>query len=181
MDTNFEELDDNTDNITTDTQISEGSAGKVYDWQNAPERAKAPPRISLDGRTVTIVKADIVMPPSEEPWQKTRDGKKDIKKCTFSVTYDVDGQQEFFSGVRVFKTSDGKYSHPTFTRDGKNQASALLKLYAEHKKSNINEVSLREFMGWLNSKPKVVIKSMEFSNPSTDAVVLKNIPVSIVG
>jgi hypothetical protein len=181
MQNKFETLDEEDhSNATQDTPVTKGSSGTVYDWSNAPETIKAPPRIDLDGKTVTIVKADIILPPKDVPWQKTKDGLKDTKFCQFRLYYDVEGQQEFISGVRIFKANDGNYSQPSMPRDRKNQASQLLGLYADHKQKNINEVSLREFMGWLNSQPKVVIKATESRNPRNDEIVKKNIPSKIV-
>jgi len=156
-----------------DSMISSGASGTVYDWNSAPEGVKAPPRENLDGQTVTINKGDIVLPSMSKPWAKTRAGDKEFKYCTFSLYYDVNGQQEFYSGVRVFNR-EGKYSHPTLTRDRKNQASKLLGLYADYKKKDINEVSLKEFMAFLNSKPKVVIKVEDAENPETGVVIHKN-------
>ena len=177
----FEELDtDATSEETTSTPIGASRAGTTYDWSVAPDTIKAPPRIDLDGKTVTIIKADIILPSESEPWQKTKDGKKETKRCQFKLYYDLESQQEFLSGVRVFKSTDGKYSHPSFTRDRKNQASKMLGLYADSKKKDINDITLREFMGWLNSKPKITIKSEESTNPETGKVVKKNIPSKVV-
>lgn len=153
--------------------ISSGTSGTTYDWNSAPEGVKAPPREDLDGQTVVLKKADIVLPPMSRPWSKTRAGDKEFKYCSFTLLYDVNGQQEFYSGVRVFN-KDGKYSHPTLTRDRKNQASKLLGIYADYKKKDINEVSLKEFMAFLNSKPKVVIKGESTENPETGDFIKKN-------
>ena len=67
----------------SDDLIDAGSAGTVYDYTQAPDRTAAPPRKDLDGKVVVIKDADIILPPKDRPWQKTRDGSKDIKTCTF--------------------------------------------------------------------------------------------------
>lgn len=164
---NFSETPDNE-------LVASGSAGTTYDWNQAPDGVKAPPRENLDGKETTLNAADIILPPTDRPWSKTRDGSKDVKYCTFVLKYDINGQQEYCSGVRVFNR-DGKYSHPTLTRDRKNQASELLGLYADHKGKDINEVSLKEFMAFLNSKPKIRIKSQAVTNPSSGEVIHKNL------
>jgi len=184
----FEELD--VDEIAPKAEISEmgpntgssmiasGSAGIVYDWTHAPEGVKAPPRVDLNGKVVMIKKADIILPPSDRPWEKTKAGDKEFKYATFTIFYDAEGQQENYSGMRVFKREENgqyKYSHPTITRDRKNQASRLLGAYADFKKKDINEVSLREFLGFLNSQPKVKIMKMAVANPETGAIVEKNL------
>lgn len=155
--------------------ISSTNTGTIYDWSTAPEIVKAPPRIDLNGKELTINKAEMRLPGIDKPWSKTKAGDKEFKYCTFTLTYDYEGQQEFYSGVRVFKREDGKYSHPTLTRDRKNQVSKLLGLYADFKKKDINEVSLKEFMGYLCSKPKIKIVSEEVINPKTNEKIRKNL------
>lgn len=154
--------------------IDAGSAGTRYDWTQAPEGVKAPPRIDLDGEIVTIKKSEIILPPLDKKWELTKSGDKEFKYCTFVLFYDRDGQQEFYSGVRVFKRDEEKYSHPTITRDRKNQASKLMGLYADYKGKDIAEVSLKEFMFFLNSQPKVKIAAEEVDNPSTNETIKKN-------
>jgi hypothetical protein len=158
-----------------DDLISASGRGTVYDWSKAPDAVKAPPRINMNGKTVSITKADILLPPTTDDWEKTRDGTKNYKYCRFILYYDFEAQQEALSGVRVFKKDDNKYSHPTITRDRNNQASALLGLYADKAKKDINEISLREFLGFLNSKPKAVIKVAQVKNPATNETINKNI------
>ena len=146
--------------------ISSGGSGIVYDWQNAPDDVAAPPREDLDGQELEIKKADIILPPKDRDWQKTRSGDKLFKYCTFKIYYDKNGQVEYYSGVRIFKRDDGKYSHPSVMRDRKNQASNLLGMYADFKGKDINEVSIREFMGFLNSGKEEQIKCGMVKNPA---------------
>lgn len=171
----------NTDNPSSeqDKLINSGNAGTVYDWNSAPEGVKAPPRINLDGQTVTINKAEIILPHIGRSWEKSRDGKTEYKTCTFVLHYDKEGQQEFYSGVRVFNR-DGKYSHPTIMRDRQNQSSKLLGAYADYKKKDINDVSLKEFMTFLNSKVKATIRAEVVNNPQTKESITKNIVVDFV-
>ncbi len=163
-----------------ENMISSGSAGTVYDWTKAPEGVKAPPRIDLDGKEIVLKKADIIMPSRERDWEKTKAGDKEFKYCTFVLHFDIDGQQEFYSGVRTFKKDEkdpdgyNKYSHPTITRDRNNQASRLLGLYADYKEKDINEIPLKEFLFFLNSKPKIKISSQEVTNPTTGKTIKKN-------
>ena len=160
--------------------ISSGSAGTVYDYNSAPDSVKAPPRVDMNGMTVIIKKAELILPSMDKPWMKTRDGKKECKSCIFAIHYDNKGQIEFYSGIRIFKTDDGKYSHPSMTKDRNNQASRLLGLYADFKQKDINEVSLKEFFSYLNSEPKVKIVSEEVLNPTTKEKIRKNMIGSFV-
>jgi hypothetical protein len=157
-----------------DSLIAKSSAGVKYNWHEAPDRLKAPPRVDLNGKTVVVTDAEIILPSQDKPWVKTRKGDKEYKYCTFVLHYSLDGQQEFFNGIRVFKSEGNKYSHPSITRDRKTQASELMGLYADYKKKDINEISLKEFMGFLCSKPNATIKSREVQNPVTAVMVRKN-------
>ena len=154
--------------------IASSSAGVKYDWHTAPDRLKAPPRIDLNGKTVIINDAEIILPPKDKVWLRTRKGDKEYKYCTFVLHYSEQGQQEFYNGIRVFKSEGDKYSHPSITRDGKTQASALLVAYAKYKGRSPDEITLKELMAFLTTKPKAVIKAMEVTNPQTQAIVKKN-------
>ena len=161
--------------------IASGSAGTKYDWTKAPTGTKAPPRIAMDGKEVTIREAEIILPPMDRPWEKTKAGDKLFKYCTFKLYYDFEGQQEFLSGVRVFQREAEekgekimKYSHPTITKDRNNQASNLFGLYADFKKKDINECSLKEFLAFLNGKPKAKIIAHEVTNPTNNKTIIKN-------
>lgn len=164
-------------------ELATGTAGTVYDWSQAPDRVKAPPRIDLGGQTLILKKAEIVLPPGSREWVKSKSGKVEYKYCTFALHYDKDGQQEFYSGVRVFKREEGgviKHSHPTIMTDRKNQSSKLLGLYADFKKKDINEIGLKEFMNFLNSQPKVRIVVEEVINPTNDETVRKNMVAEFI-
>lgn len=154
--------------------IGAGVAGVKYDWSKAPEGVKAPPRIDMNGKELVLKGADLILPPKMTLWDKTKAGDKEFKYVTFVLLYDFEGQQEYYSGVRVFKKEDDKYSHPTITRDRNNQASRLLGIYADYKGKDINEVSLREFLAFLNSKPHVLIKSETVINPINKEEISKN-------
>lgn len=158
----------------TGSMVAAGVAGEVYDYKTAPQGIKAPPRINMNGKIVTIKKTDIILPPASKDWTKSKSGTSEYKYCSFVLHYDFENQQEFLSGVRVFKRDDNKYSHPTIMRDRKNQASRLLGLYADFKKKDIQEVSLREFLAFLNSQPKCKIQTGDVVNPTTNETIKKN-------
>ena len=85
-----------------DNMIASGQAGQVYDWTQAPEGVKAPPRINMDDKEVIIEKVEIVIPPKTREWTKSKSGTSEYKMCTFALHYNFEGQQEFYSGVRRF-------------------------------------------------------------------------------
>jgi hypothetical protein len=163
---------------TTDSIIANSSGGIVYDYNAGPDIVKAPARINLNGKIVTIKKANIILPPMDSTWELTKDKSKEYKSVRFTLFYDIEGQQESLSGLRVFKRIDNNkvlYSHPTMPKDRKSQASNLMGLYADYKKKDINEITMKEFLSFLNSKPKAIIKTAKVINPSTNAVIDKNL------
>jgi len=160
--------------VSSDEDLVADASGQEYDYTKAPKEGRAPPRQDLDGKEVTIIKAALILPGADKPWEPSKNGKTFYKYCVFKLYYSIDGQQEFYSGVRVFKQAGDKYSHPSIMRDRKNQSSHLLGLYADFKEKHINEVSLHEFMSFLNGQPKAILKISEVKNPTTEAIVKKN-------
>ena len=164
-------------NKSGNDMISSGSEGTTYDWSKAPDAPKGAPRVDLNGRTVTINKADILLPEETTPWTKSRAGTSEYKYCLFKLFFDAENQSESYSGMRVFKRMENgqeKYSDPSMTTDRNNQVSKLLGAYADFKKKPIDQVSLREFMGFLNSQPKAVIASSQVTNPNSGQTFSKN-------
>lgn len=150
---------------TEDDMIARGERGQVYDITKAPKTAKGPDRIDLDGKEVEITKVELVLPPADAPWKLSKNGKVKFKSCIFALYYDSEGQKEYYSGVKVFeRVQNGvaKYSDPTIQNNATTQASHLKKTYADFKSKTSEEVSLHEFLSFLNSKPKAVIKGKEF-------------------
>jgi hypothetical protein len=146
--------------------IADNKRGFVYDITKAPKGSKGPERIDLDGKKVTIEKVEIIIPPMDTAWEVAKSNKSiRYKPCTFVVYYDIEGQREYYSGVKVFERVENgksKYSHPMIQNNGSSQASKLKTVYAEYKKKKPEEISMHEFLSFLNSKPKALIKAEEF-------------------
>lgn len=158
-----------------ESMLDDSEGGEVYNYKNAPDDTRAPPRVDMDGKEVVIIKAEIKLPASGRDWTKSKTGKSEYKYCSFKLYYDYERQQETVAGIRTFKRENDKYSHPSIMRDRVNQSSRLLGLYADFKKKDINEVSLTEFMSYLNTKPKVRIKCETVTNPVTKEEIKKNL------
>jgi len=158
--------------------INNKPAGQKYDYNSAPEGTKAPPRVDMDGKEIIILDAEIYLPPESKEWTvpKKEGSKARYKACSFQLNYDFENQREYYSGVKVFKSEDDKYSHPTISRGGVrlSQATKLMMAYAKFKEVPIEKVSMKEFMSFLNSKPKAKIKAEEVENPQTGEKVMKN-------
>ena len=172
----FEELSQENEQEIQDTEsLVSSTGGQEYDFNSAPDTVKAPDRVDLDGQEVTIIDAKLILPSKNEPWTTPQNKSPHVyKACQLKLFYSEGGQQEFYSGTKVFKNEDGTYTHPSIHTDGKSQASQLLGVYAKFKGKKIEEVSLKEFLGFLASKPKARIKGQQFTNPKNGNVIKKN-------
>lgn len=176
-----EEFDSDEETLNTDELLAPGTTGLEYDFSKAPSTTKGPDREDLNGKTVTITDVKLILPPPEKEWELTKDKQKRYKSCQFILFYDDKGQREYYSGVKVFErkiNGVSKYSDPTIHNNGKTQASALKKVYAEFKDKPIETVSLKELGSFLASKPKALVESKEFE--FNDAKTKKNIVVKFL-
>jgi len=163
---------------TDESLITSSKSGEVYDWAKLPEYSKAPPRINLDNKIVIIEKAELILPSEDFEWKLTKTNKKKYKPVKFVLYYNVEAQQESYSGVKVFLRVDKgkeKYSIPTIFKEGGSQAAILLDKYAKFKNKNVNEISFKELMCFLNSKPKAEVRTLEIKNPETNEIIMKNL------
>jgi hypothetical protein len=167
---------------STDNLISGGDTSLQYDINQAPKTTRGPERENLDGKEVTIEKIEINLPKPETPWTTAKNNANvKYKSCQFLLHYDINGQREYYSGTKVFERVDNgvsKYSDPTIQDNATNQVSQLKKVYADFKGKKSEEVSLHEFLSFLNSKPKAIIKwtPFEFDGKVTN----KNIVVKFI-
>jgi len=153
--------DDSTEqdkNISQEELISSGDSGLEYDINKAPKRTKGPDKIDLDDKEVVIPEMKVILPKPESEWETTKNKKFKYKSCQFILFYDNDGQREYYSGMKVFQRNDGKYSDPVIQNNADTQASKLKKVYADYKGKKSEEVSMYEFLSFLKSKPKALIK-----------------------
>lgn len=168
-----------------DDIFSGSNAGKSFDWDKAPDSMAMPERVDLNGQIVNIKKAECIIPPLSKPWIPSKyDKNKLFKPCSFKIHMESDDgtfQIENYSGARVFKAPDGKYSFPTIWKTGTSQLAELMQQYAKFKGVDVNQVTLKDFgkaldSGLLRGK----IESKEFKNPETNTVVAKNIIVELL-
>lgn len=177
----FEELNNTETETTTEQEIQDTESlvsnqeGQEFDFTNMPDNVKAPERIDLNGKEITITDVKLILPLKSEQWTIPKNKSPNVyKPCKLKVFYSEGGQQEYYSGSKVFKNDDGTYTLPTIHTDRNSQASELLGKYADFKKKDIKEISLKEFLGFLASKPKAMIEAQEFNNPNTNQPVKKN-------
>jgi plastocyanin len=149
-------------------------------------------RESLDGKTVTIERVQIFPgDPTGTPGAENSDVKLSIDKQTkmvnmkFLMTFDLknsDGinHREYLSGARQFVQKDGSLSEPSFwyaTEENAriSQVAALWEKVAAAKGVEADRMSPREFMAFLNNKPKAKIVFQKQSAYPGSAPVSKNI------
>ena len=176
-----DESDVNGEEASQEDLVAGGSSGLEYDINKAPTTTKGPEREDLDGKEVTITDVKVILPKPESPWQLSKNKKVKYKSCQFILFYDNDGQREYYSGMKVFEREEKgvkKYSDPVIQNNGKNQASSLKSVYAEYKGKKPEEISMHEFLSFLKSKPKTMLKGKEFEYD--DNVTKKNIVVKFL-
>ena len=162
--------------------VASGDSGLEFDISKASKSTKGPERENLDGKEVVITDVKVILPKPESEWQLSKNKKVKYKSCQFILFYDNDGQREYYSGMKVFEREEKgvkKYSEPVIQNNGKNQASSLKTVYAEYKGKKPEEISMYEFLSFLKSKPKAMIKSKEFEYDGK--ITNKNIVVKFLG
>jgi len=160
-----------------------------YDYNNLPDTPvgdmKKYVRQNLDGKTVKILSAKLFEATTDDE-EITALTNKDIryKKPRFILTYDSKNDEglndrEYLSGVIQFVQKDGSLSQPKFFNpSGENQISNLWRLVAAKKNIEPEDLSPREFMGFLNSGISVKLADTVVKYNKTEHH--KNLPVEIL-
>lgn len=155
-------------------------------------------RVLLNDKEVTIVEAQLHMPKQRDEWKPTL--KKNHLKidCGLEVKFDTENEdREFYSGFMVLKDLNeqddetkpiparykktGELRKPTCDQNGQSQVAELLRKYKTYLlEKGIDSKVVEKEHGWnslfkhLNSKPKVLIKTLPVKNPITGKDVQKN-------
>jgi hypothetical protein len=145
-------------------------------------------RPNLNNTTDTIAMFQVFSPSPEDEVSVSKSGDTKYWKVTAILTYESkneDGVQnrEYISGARAFVQKDGSASPISFWyKDAakQSQMSYLWELVAKAKKKDPEKLSPREFVAFLNSKPKVKIIGKEYDNynapKGAPKTVTKNMP-----
>lgn len=144
-------------------------------------------RPDLSGTTDVVEKYQIFLPSTNDELKFSRDKKTQYKSVTQILTYksvNDDGVQnrEYISGGLCFIQKDGSLSTPQFWYEGSRTQSALMwERVAEALGITPLELSPRQFVAFLNSKPKVDIAGVEYENYNAEKgapkTVKKNMPL----
>ena len=126
-------------------------------------------RENLDKKQMTIEKAQLfnANPVNDKIITAMNDKSKQYYKASLIVTYseknkDDVNHREYYSGCIQFLQKDGSLSEHSFWYEGAgNQVAQLWEDVAEFKKKDPKDLSPREFMGFLNGKPKIELENVE--------------------
>jgi len=167
----------NTDNNSNELNLDDFANTAVGDKvkYNRPE---------INDTEDVIENFQVFMPDIKKDESKlSQSGKAKYWTVTCLITYSSlnnDGIQnrEYLSGAKVFEQRDGTASDIQFWYNGaENQIANLWNLVAEKKGIDNNKLSPREFIAFLNTKPKIKIEGKKFKNYGTtngEAFVVKN-------
>jgi hypothetical protein len=164
---NIESLESELDELETTDELpvfsNEISANSLPD---TPVGAKKYNRESMDGKEIMILKVQMFNANKETDELVTSLSNKDVQyyKTKFILTYDEENSEgvkhrEYISGGIQFLQKNGNISAPSLWYEGaNNQLADLFSKVAEFKKVDPKELSPREFLNFLNSGPKCLIK-----------------------
>jgi hypothetical protein len=175
----FEEMEKNNATPTEPAQQPPVAVAGEVDYNALSNKAvgETYTRQDLDGKTVTILKATLFNADTKEPViEALKDKTKKYHKCNFIVYYDTENQdREYMSGIIQFVQKDGTLSPHQFWYEGaENQVAHLWEAVASAKNVKPEDLSPREFLAFLNNKPKALIKKQSFKNVANGGTVNKN-------
>ena len=144
-------------------------------------------RPDLDGKEDVISRFQVFMPDINNTEPKLSQAKTcEYWKVTMILTYESKNEddvnnREYISGCRCFKQRDGSASQPSFWYNGSETQSAYVwELVAKKLEKDPEEMSPREFVAYLNSKPKMKHVGKEYKNygaaPGSPKMITKNMP-----
>lgn len=168
----MEQENENKPVANTEAQPNVGGELSLDDFSNTAVGEKVKyNRPDLDNKEDVIEKLQVFMPNiNEEEPKVSQDQKTKYWPVTVLLTYsskNEDGvnNREYLSGSKVFQQRDGSASDVQFWYNGAaNQVAQLWEKVADAKEISADELSPREFVAFLNNKPKVQISATQFKN-----------------
>jgi len=144
-------------------------------------------RPDLNDKEDIVDKFQVFMPDiAKDEIQVSQSGATEYWKVSMCISYesknDDDIQnREYISGAKVFCQKDGSVSEPQFWYEGaENQSAMLWETVAAAKKIDADRLSPREFIAFLNNRPKVLLESKGFKNfgapEGSPKKIYKNMP-----
>lgn len=186
----FEELEQQKKPVTEQKQEPAQASGEINldDFSDTAVGEKTTyVRPELDGTQDVIDKFQVFAVNTEDEPQESQSGKSKYWKVSMILSYgskNPDGVQnrEYISGARCFVDRNGKPSDTNFWYEGgETQSIYLWELVATQLGKKPEEMSPREFVVFLNSKPKVKIIGQQTKNYNAPAGSPKFITKNMIG
>lgn len=172
----------NNEPITASGEIS------VEDFSDTPiGDATKYVRPDLDGKEDVINKFQVFSPDTTKEPLLSKNKTSKYWPVSVTATYDSvneDGvnNREYLSGCIAFVQRDGKPSAPNFWYDGcKHQTGNLWEKVAAKLNVKPEELAPRQFVAFLNSRPKIRLEGQEFDNFNAPKGAPKTVTKNMVG
>jgi len=168
----FANLEQNKESVADVKSENNGGELKIDDFSDTAigEKVKYN-RPALDNSEDTIEKFQVFLPDTnKEEAIQSQSGNCEYWPATVIMTYgskNADGinNREYLSGAKVFKNRDGSPSDVQFWYSGSGtQCAYMWEKVAKAKNITAEELSPREFIAFLNNKPKVKIAEIKYDN-----------------
>lgn len=179
----FAEMEKNSAQNSEETQVKEplqqGGEINIEDFSDVAvgDRIKYV-RPDLDGKEDIVEKFQVFLPGPNDELKVSKNKSTEYWSVKMVITYkskndDGVNNREYISGAICFKQKDGTASDPSFWYEGcEHQSGMVWEKVANALGIEPKDLSPRQFVAFLNSKPKVTIKGIEYDNFTTD----KNLP-----
>lgn len=139
------------------------------------------------GNTQDVVdKFQVFMPDLTTEPKDSRTGDSQYWQPTVLLTFasvNSDGVQnrEYISGAKIFKQNNGDTSKIQFWYEGsETQIAKLWELVAKAKGLEADRLSTREFIAFLNNKPKVEVENADVKNFSAEKGAPKTVKKNLI-
>lgn len=144
-------------------------------------------RPDLHGQKDVVAKLQVFTPNFKEAPQPSQSGTSHYWKVQVQLTYESENEsgipnREYISGAKIFRSDDGTPGNNInfWYKGAQTQAAYLWELVAKAKNIEPDQLSPREFVAFLNSKPKVDIVGKKYKNYKAAAgapeEISKNMP-----
>jgi len=179
-----EELKESEEPVKSNTEID------ITDLSDtAVGDKKAYVRPGLDGKEDVVAKFQLFPVDTNSAPSESQNKNCKFWKMSAVLTYESkndDGvnNREYISGARCFMQKDGSASEPSFWYKDAAKQTQISKLWEKVasvlKLEDPSKMSPRQFVAFLNNKPKVKIEAVEYDNfgaaPGSPKTIKKNMP-----
>jgi hypothetical protein len=182
----FQEMEDKKQPTSEPKSTQEISVDNFSDTAVGDKKKYVRPE--LDGKEDVVDKFQVFMPDTSEDPTTSQSGASKYWPVTMILSYESKNEdevnnREYISGARVFQSKNGvAQTDINFWYDGgENQSSMIWIQVAEALKIEPKELSPRQFVAYLNNKPKVLIEGKKFKNYNAPVGAPKTVTKNMIG